>query len=201
MRPSPVLLAILSTSTGISASSSPSKIVLRTSEVLSQPYATLPMHNHAALQRRDANTTVEGIQVKPDGTIDLKAWEEDVDKACREALAHVPAASNPSGNCICYNLPSLDASTGVFTADLRLYQISEPSGDFKGISAADIKVSVAYKGASASPVSPDQFTGAGMVGNISGLTRRDDAAGPKLMQLYLLVGKADQTQKLDKMTL
>lgn len=157
------------------------------------------MHRRAAAE---ANKTAEGIQVKADGTIDLQAWEDSTDKACKQALSHITESSNPSGNCICYNLPSLDTKTGVFAADLRLYQISEPRGPFAGMSASDIKVSVAYKGASASTVSPDQFTGAGMVGNVSGLMRRDDGpAGPKLMQLYLLVGQIDKETKLDGLSL
>lgn len=185
------------------ASESNSKIILRADEVIRQPYATLSFHQPGAHRRAaEANRTVEGIQVKPDGTIDLKAWEDSTDKACKQALSHVTESTNPSGNCICYNLPSLDTKTGVFAADLRLYQVSEPRGPFAGMSASDIKVSVAYKGASASTVSPDQFTGAGMVGNISGLMKRDDGpSGPKLMQLYLLVGKIDKDTKLDGLSL
>ncbi|KAK0736207.1 hypothetical protein B0T21DRAFT_289287 [Apiosordaria backusii] len=83
-----------------------------------------------------------------DGTIDMEAWNDAVNQACRESLSTLNVASNPSGACICYNLPVLNNSTGTFEADLRLFQISEPTGDFQGIPQEKINVSLSYNGAS-----------------------------------------------------
>ncbi|KAK4175765.1 hypothetical protein QBC36DRAFT_19252 [Triangularia setosa] len=86
--------------------------------------------------------------LNPDGTIDMEAWNEAVNNACRESLSTLNIASNPSGACICYNLPVLNNITGAFEADLRLFQISEPRAEFQGIPQERINVSLSYNGAS-----------------------------------------------------
>ncbi|KAK4202419.1 hypothetical protein QBC40DRAFT_44170 [Triangularia verruculosa] len=83
-----------------------------------------------------------------DGTIDMDKWNEQVNQACRDSLSTLNVASNPSGACICYNLPVLNNVTGTFEADLRLFQVSAPTGDFQGIPQERINVSLSYNGAS-----------------------------------------------------
>ncbi|KAK4643998.1 hypothetical protein QC761_300840 [Podospora bellae-mahoneyi] len=86
--------------------------------------------------------------VNPDGTVDMERWNEEVNQACRDSLETLNVASNPSGACICYNLPVLNNVTGTFEADLRLFQISPPTGDFQGIPQEQINVALSYNGAS-----------------------------------------------------
>jgi len=79
------------------------------------------------------------------------AWEAKTAKACTNAISQlVGGASNPSGMAVCYNLPFLDNSTGVFEAELRMYNVSAPVDPWVGISAADINLSMSYLGATVS---------------------------------------------------
>lgn len=125
-----------------------------------------------------------GVVLNADGTINMTAWDDTATAACDDALTKLPESSNPSGTCICYNLPALDNSTGTFEADLRLFQLSTPSGEFEGIPPENIQVGLSYSGASVSPVS---------VASASKLVvgRADTAANGslRLLQQYLFVGQ------------
>ncbi|KAL1897122.1 hypothetical protein Sste5346_004327 [Sporothrix stenoceras] len=125
-----------------------------------------------------------GVVLNADGTINMTAWDDTATTACNSALVKLPESSNPSGTCICYNLPALDNTTGTFEADLRLFQLSTPSGEFEGIPPENIQVGLSYSGASVSPVS---------VASASKLVvgRADTAANGslRLLQQYLFVGQ------------
>ncbi|KAL3960641.1 hypothetical protein ACCO45_005758 [Purpureocillium lilacinum] len=112
--------------------------LLRADDVLSLPYES---HPPSVLLRRtllsqdastsvtsasDNNTTDNNSGVLTVRAINATAWDAVTDAACVDALAALTRSTNPSGNCLCYNLPSLDTATGVFEADLRLYRISAP---------------------------------------------------------------------------
>ncbi|KAM3555047.1 hypothetical protein ARSEF4850_006178 [Beauveria asiatica] len=201
-------------------------ILVRAQDVLSTPYLSLTPK--PALRRRqqqqqqqqpqagdasssnnnNATTRNDGIQLQPDGSLNLTAWNQDTDAACVDALRAITRATNPSGNCICYNLPSLDARTGVFEAELRLYKVSEPRDSWAGIPPAGIKVSVSYSGASASPVRPAALTGKGMQGAESAVPRSDggrlesrEEHNPQLLRAYMLVGQVDKKEMLDQMSM
>ncbi|OAA69688.1 hypothetical protein ISF_02958 [Cordyceps fumosorosea ARSEF 2679] len=181
--------------------------LVRAEDVLSTPYVSLLSAEAArapALLRRQSNTT-DGIQLRPDGALNLTAWDTETDAACVAALRAIQRPSNPSGNCICYNLPSLDTASGVFEAELRLYKVSEPRGPWTGIQPAAIKVSVAYNGASASPVTPDALKGQGMTGAAPKQRRGDlesrEDHNPQLLQAYMLVGQIDQKEMSDSMSM
>ncbi|OAQ96870.1 hypothetical protein LLEC1_07264 [Akanthomyces lecanii] len=146
--------------------------LIRADDVLSTPYSALVsaetltakslLRRQQQQQQADAaSNRTDGIQLQPNGALNLTAWDRDTNNACVGALRAVTRASNPSGNCICYNLPSLDARTGVFEAELRLYKVSDPRGSWTGIKPSDVKVSVSYHGASASPVKSEATTGKG----------------------------------------
>lgn len=184
--------------------------VLRADDVLSRPYASIMASSAArALDRRQDTGTEsnpEDLQLQPDGTLNLTAWDAATEAACVSTLRTLRRSSNPSGNCICYNLPALDATNGVFEAELRLYRISEPRGQFAGIDPSQIKVSVAYNGASASAVKPTELKGSGMVGNVTRIvgraeldTREDH--NPELLQAYMLVGQIDRSEMSDNMSM
>ncbi|RYP50889.1 hypothetical protein DL768_003678 [Monosporascus sp. mg162] len=125
----------------------------------------------------------------------LAEWDSETSAACEEALSRLNVASNPSGTAICYNLPSLDTTTGTFMADLRLYQVSTPSGVFVGIAPEDIMVGVQYSGASVSPLDQE-----GTNSTDGARAKRQDVT-PTLLQAYMLVGQIDMTKMPDPMTM
>ena len=188
-------------------------ILVRAEDVLSTPYSALvsaeALTAKSLLRRQqqaDAGNRTDGIQLQPDGALNLTAWDQDTNNACISTLRSITRASNPSGNCICYNLPSLDAKSGVFEAELRLYKVSDPRGSWTGIKPSDVKVSVSYNGASASPVKADAMTGKGMQGGMSSVVRRSSLEGredhnPELLQAYMLVGQIDEKQMSEQMSM
>lgn len=157
-------------------------------------------HQHFRRQNPEFESTVT---LNQDGTIDLEAWDEETEAACQESLKRLTIASNPSGACICYNLPSLDTSSGVFEADLRVYRFNEPSGDFQGIAPEDIEVGLMYDGASVSPVDAENMPSL----NPSRRKRQevdgggDGAPDLPLLQQYLLVGQIDEDRLTEDMTM
>lgn len=78
--------------------------------------------------------------------LDLQAWAKETTQKCVEKLRTITKASNPSGIAVCYNLPFLSTDSGVFAADLRLYQVSVPEGEWSQI-GENIDVSLMYNGA------------------------------------------------------
>jgi hypothetical protein len=164
------------------------------------------LRSHGYLEtRQDIQGTTgpaSNVLLNQDGTIDMTAWDSMANSACNDALSHLSGASNPSGTCICYNLPALDNTTGTFEADLRLFQVSSPTGDFTGIPAQNIQVGLAYKGASVSPVSTSTATQK-VVSKVVTARQADVVANGtlKLLQSYLFVGQIDKTQMKPSMSM
>ncbi|KFY40464.1 hypothetical protein V494_03478 [Pseudogymnoascus sp. VKM F-4513 (FW-928)] len=80
-------------------------------------------------------------------------WNASTIAACTTALEMLRGLANsPSGMAMCYNLPFLDNSTGVFEADLRLFTIGPATGAFAGVKPADVAIDVRFVGAQAQPV-------------------------------------------------
>ncbi|CZT40297.1 uncharacterized protein RSE6_00148 [Rhynchosporium secalis] len=105
--------------------------------------------------KRYVDTIVEPIERRQMAIagMNVTRWNADTVALCTaqlEALKGV--ASNPSGMAVCYNLPALDNSTGVFMADLRLYMIAAPTGAFASISSTNVQVGLSYDGATVSAV-------------------------------------------------
>ncbi|KAI9649765.1 hypothetical protein NHQ30_002346 [Ciborinia camelliae] len=87
------------------------------------------------------------------GATNLSDWNIKTEAACNQALDLLNGqATNPSGLALCYNLPYLDNSTGAFKADLRLYNVSAPTGKFAKISSQDVQVGLNYEGATVKAV-------------------------------------------------
>ncbi|WQF80791.1 hypothetical protein CDEST_05805 [Colletotrichum destructivum] len=184
-------------------------IEVRAVDVLERNYEDVA---NRYIEKRHSAATVDGewipkgeVSVNADGTINMTAWELETTQKCTDALSHLDQASNPSGTCICYNLPSLDAKTGVFEADLRLYKVSEPNGVFSGIPPQNIQVGLSFNGASVSPVSADKIRGT--------IPRRDVSfevdwsrlqkrvLTPQILQTYLFVGQIDQARMAPPMSM
>jgi hypothetical protein len=75
-------------------------------------------------------------------------WNAEADAACMTAVMNLKGkSSNPAGLAVCYNVPYLDQQKGVFEAELRMYNISAPTGDFVGVTPAMMMVTLQYSGA------------------------------------------------------
>ena len=85
-------------------------------------------------------------------SIDLGAITEQISIGCNDALGSIKAASNDAGFLGCYNVAFLSTGTGVFQADLRLFQLSPPTGPFSGVQPAEIRVELSYPNAAFSIV-------------------------------------------------
>jgi hypothetical protein len=80
--------------------------------------------------------------------VDLDKWETQTKQACQNALVSLNGqASNPTGMAVCYNLPFLDNTTGIFQAELRMYNVSNPIDPWEGITSADVSMTLKYLGA------------------------------------------------------
>ncbi|KAI1653753.1 hypothetical protein F4813DRAFT_244506 [Daldinia decipiens] len=139
-----------------------------------------------SLERRQTTSTPNNSQAN------MTQWNTDTAAACMTALSQLVAASNPSGTAVCYNLFSLDTNAGTFMADLRLFQVSTPFGEFEGIPPEDISVGLQYNGASVSPV--------GQGAQPSNVSKRQSST-PTLLQTYMFVGQIDKAQMAQPMTM
>lgn len=131
--------------------------------------------------------------------VNVTAWDQQTAAACASTLEALNGvASNPAGMAVCYNLPYLDNTTGVFEADLRLYMIAPPTGGFANIASSNVMVGLAYNGATVSPVNASSLkrsqTSADAVSLISwsrGINKRVET--PTLVQAYAFVGQINPT--------
>jgi hypothetical protein len=123
---------------------------------------------------------------------DRKLWNTSVSDACTNALSSMDiTAINPSGMAACYNIPFLDNTTGVFEADLRLYQMSQPSGLFTGISPSDLSISLSYLAAQISSnqiVKRDSITQGPIFTTLSLSKRQDANSTVSMMAAFDFVG-------------
>ncbi|KAH6609839.1 hypothetical protein Trco_003185 [Trichoderma cornu-damae] len=195
------LAATLLATTVIAQSVLPRASVLRTDHVLSTPYASLLGFSGDSMAvardvgaKASTNSSIPpDVLLLPDGSLDFTSWNSITNAACQAHLNSITRSSNPSGDCICYNLPMLDVTTGTFEADLRLYRVSDPREDFVGVSPSAIQVGVAYKGASVSPMKP--VTSGSSSSPFVNITKRSDGSdAPTLLQSYMLVGQIDKDQ-------
>lgn len=113
----------------------------------------------------------EGIRTEQDAQkLDLEAWSRDTVHACAQRLAQVAATTptpNQAGVAGCWNLPLLVESTGVFAADLRLFRVAAPSGDWKDVDVSSYNISVKYDGGAA--IQPRNMTAKERVASEEGM--------------------------------
>ncbi|TPX10347.1 uncharacterized protein E0L32_008752 [Thyridium curvatum] len=166
-------------------------------EFFASPEGSAPHPDHPIVI---AKRQSPDIILNSDGSLNMTAWENLANAACNEALLKLPESTNPSGTCICYNLPALNNVTGAFEADLRLYQLSTPSGAFAGIPPQNIQVGLTYRGAAVSPVTPQTAQKAVAMRQAAPSAAAGGAGSQPfgnqlmLLQTYLFVGQIDQTK-------
>ncbi|KFY51455.1 hypothetical protein V496_08835 [Pseudogymnoascus sp. VKM F-4515 (FW-2607)] len=111
------------------------------SDLLKNYISDIPDDGHDLLNRR------------ADAPLPPANWNASTMEACTTALVMLRGLANsPSGMSMCYNLPFLDNSTGVFQADLRLFSIGPATGAFAGVAPADVSIDVRFAGAQVQPV-------------------------------------------------
>ncbi|TVY24761.1 hypothetical protein LHYA1_G007550 [Lachnellula hyalina] len=130
------------------------------------------------------------------GAVNGSQWEMQTEAACTASLQALGGvASNPSGMAVCYNLPFLDNTTGVFQADLRLYTVSAPTGDFANIATQNVQVGLAYNGATVSAVNSTALkargSGISLISWPRGMEKRETAV-PAMAQSYAFVGQINK---------
>lgn len=150
--------------------------------------------------RRYAETMVEERVERRQSSppqMNVTMWDEQTEAACSTALMMLNGvASNPAGMAVCYNLPYLDNSTGLFGADLRLYMISGPSGDFSGVPAQNVTVGLQYFGASVQTINPSELKKRDSYSWPSGESEREieqrASMTPSLVQSYAFIGQINK---------
>jgi hypothetical protein len=140
---------------------------------------------------------VERRQSAPNSQMNATKWDAQTAAACEASLATLNGvASNPAGMAVCYNLPYLDNSTGIFQADLRLYMISDPTGDFSGVPADKVSVGLQYFGASVQTISPSELKRRDIesrpYARSESERRKRDAMQPSLLQSYAFIGQINK---------
>lgn len=73
--------------------------------------------------------------------------------ACSNAFSNITSIGNSAGVGVCYNVLFFNNQTGQLGADVRLYQISPPSGSFAGIQSSDLVAEFKYQDALSSQLS------------------------------------------------
>ncbi|KAI1192697.1 hypothetical protein F5X97DRAFT_69051 [Nemania serpens] len=131
-------------------------------------------------------------------TINMTQWDMDSVAACTATLSTLSTASNPSGMAVCYNLVQLDTNEGAFLADLRLFEVSPPSGAWSGIPLQQMQGGVQFNGATASQINGQKV--------VSRDTKRQNLSkrqtdGPVLHQTYMIVGRINADQWIPPMTI
>lgn len=149
--------------------------------------------------KRYADALVEGLLERRQSLpskMNVTLWDEQTAAACNSSLMALNGfASNPAGMAVCYNLPYLDNSTGLFQADLRLYMISVPTGDFSGVPPQNVTVGLQYFGASVQTINPSELK-RDLVFRLSrrgGIElERRAVMTPSLIQAYAFVGQINK---------
>lgn len=138
--------------------------------------------------------------------IDFAQWEEQTKAACGTALQSLDGqASNPSGIAVCYNLPFLDNQTGVFKAELRMYNVSAPVDEWTGIVAAGVSMTLSYQNATVSDMN-STVTKRGInwppikVRGVEGVLVKRQANAPSELKVLMYVGQIDKNLMSTPMT-
>ncbi|KAI0188854.1 hypothetical protein F4808DRAFT_48515 [Astrocystis sublimbata] len=152
------------------------------------------------LEQRVAETAYDLLERRQSDskTANDTKWDSDTTAACTERLAGLDAASNPSGMALCYNLVKLDTKKGEFMADLRLFEVSAPSGAWSGIPLNQMQGGIKFNGATASEINGQKVASRDLA-NPSLSTRQSE--GPKLHRTYQIVGKINKDQMVPPMTI
>ncbi|KAI1420014.1 hypothetical protein F5Y12DRAFT_165179 [Xylaria sp. FL1777] len=157
--------------------------------------------SRSSLERRMEETAYGLLDRRQNSTtasLNLTQWDADTVSACTKTLSTLSTASNPSGMAVCYNMVQLNTDLGEFMADLRLFEVSPPSGAWEGVPLQQMQGGVTFTGATASEINGQRVTSRDMGGD--SLSRRQ-SSGPTLHRTYMIVGRINQDQMIPPMTI
>lgn len=137
------------------------------------------------------STAADPTRADP-ANIDQAQVDATISAACTAALGPISTVSNEAGFLGCYNIPFLSMDTGVFEADLRLYQVSQPSGAFAGVKLTDVNVQVSYPHAAFSTIPR-------MEKRENDLGAQQNPPPMNELQDFLFVGQVNNTLTLTKL--
>lgn len=156
--------------------------------------------NRPSLERRMEQAAYSLLEERQtDSTpMNMTQWDTDSVAACTATLSALSTASNPSGMAVCYNLVQLDTNQGAFLADLRLFEVSPPSGAWSGIPLQQMQGGVQFDGATASQINGQKVVSRDMKRQY--LSKRQ-SEGPILHRTYMIVGRINADQMIPPMTM
>ncbi|KIW63207.1 hypothetical protein PV04_10071 [Phialophora macrospora] len=99
--------------------------------------------------KRDVNKIFRRApQMSSNGNLSVtapnSALNQTIADACVDSLGKLTSVDNDAGMAACYNIIQYDETAGAFEADLRLYQMFTPTGDFADVPVNDIMISLTY---------------------------------------------------------
>lgn len=163
-----------------------------------------------ALEARQTEGSTSSISTTPvpSAAVDLEKWDPQTKAACDTAMVNLAAKpDNPSGLAVCYNIPFFNNRTGVFEAELRMYNMSAPYDPWTGVSAADISMTLSYASATVQAANntaqkrdldatlawPPIKVRDIMVAEDKALAARADSpSGPQAIKVLMYVGQVNQ---------
>lgn len=128
-------------------------------------------------------------------------YEAAILTSCATALSLLAGApESASGMSLCYNILSLNNSTGVFKSDLRLFKVSEPRDSWRNTTLKNVVPKVDWRGSGASlmggqgssSIQNTSATGGASIARRKEdgkVRRRADVKGPVLMESYAFIGQ------------
>ena len=100
------------------------------------------------MMRREAHDIMGKLERRQSSSGSLPSSSGDmnatISSACINTISQITTISNEAGMSACYNILQADVKSGVFQADLRLYQIAQPSGSFSGVASGEMLVNLIY---------------------------------------------------------
>jgi hypothetical protein len=173
-------------------------------DVLNKPYSSLlavPLDSRQEGSPNINDSTGDDVPddlLKPDGSLNMTSFSALTSTTCQSTLSNLRRTTSPSGMSICFNLPSLNTTSGVFEVDLRLYRVTEPRDAWAGVQPGDVDVKVGFANARVRNVTEEEVMGIGMVGDLR--TRQLDDRVREL-QRYMLVGQIQRDKLKSNMSL
>lgn len=169
-------------------------MVHRRAEGMVEAHLVARMPEPAQLAPRQ--TIAANLTGSDPANLDQNMLDATISAACKAALGPIKSVDNDAGFLACYNIPFLNTNTGVFEADLRLYQISEPKGAFANIRPTDISVQLSFPNAAFSII--PQTTRKRRRDTVDLETRQSPGAMDEL-QNFLFVGQVSKDLTISKL--
>lgn len=139
--------------------------------------APAPSSSMAATAMATMNTST------PTGPVNLNPMLNDTQAACM-AVLNTAQPTDDSGMAACFNINFFDNSTGQFQANMLLFKLASPAGNWSSLQPGSVHLALSFPGATASTMPSTANT------NQKPASRRSLAprAGPMMLEAYTLLG-------------